>query len=225
VAEALAAAVRARVVSRDGTGSYRFAHDLFREYAYDQLSPAERASLHRRIGQVLEASRAAGGARSDQPSPLAELARHFVLADPASAQAWKYSVAAAREAAARLAYEEAVRHWEYAVAAADARPADRTGALLELAEARRRAGQGEAAGQAYLRVAELARAGPGPRGLARAALGLHAIGTRLWWPPAEVIALLSEALQRPASRGSATPRWSAGPRWPCWPAGWRRPAS
>jgi len=207
VAEALAAAVRARVVSGDGTGSYRFAHDLFREYAYDQLSPAERASLHRRIGQALEASRAAGGARSDQPSPVAELARHFVLADPASAQAWEYSVAAAREAAARLAYEEAVRHWEYAVAAADARPADRTGALLELAEARRRAGQGEAAGQAYLRVAVLARgdypprppreamarAGPDPRGLARAALGLHAIGTRLWWPPAEVIALLSEA--------------------------------
>ena len=30
--------------------------------------------------------------------------------------------------------------------------------------------------------------------------------------------------QRPASRGSATPRWSGGPRWPCWPAGWRRPA-
>ena len=147
VAEALAAAVRARVVSRDGTGTYRFAHDLFREYAYDQLPAAERAGLHRRIGQALEASRAAGGEVA-----LAELARHFVLADPVSAQAWEYSVAAAREAAARLAYEEAVRHWEHAVAAADARPADRTGALLELADARRRAGQGQAAGQAYLRA-------------------------------------------------------------------------
>jgi hypothetical protein len=194
VAEALAAAVRARVVSPDGTGSYRFAHDLFREYAYDQLSAAERAGLHRRIGQALEASRAADGARSDQPSPLAELARHFVLADPASAQAWEYSVAAAAEAAARLAYEEAVRHWEHAVAAAAAGPVGRAGALLELAEARRRAGQGQAAGQAYLRTAELARAERAPALLARAALGLHAIGTRLWWLPAEVIALLSEAL-------------------------------
>ena len=152
VAEALAAGVRARVVSRDGTDAYRFAHDLFREYAYDQLPAAERASLHRRIGQTLEASRAAGGEVT-----LAELARHFVLADPVSAQAWEYSVAAAIQAAARLAYEEAVRHWEHAVAATDARPAERTGALLELAEARRRAGQGEAAGQAYLRAAVLAR--------------------------------------------------------------------
>jgi len=206
VAEALAAAVRARVVSRDGTGTYRFAHDLFREYAYDQLPAAERAGLHRRIGQALEASRAAGGEVA-----LAELARHFVLADPVSAQAWEYSVAAAGEAAARLAYEEAVRHWEHAAAAADARAADRTGALLELADARRRAGQGQAAGQAYLRAAALARGdetlipprppredmarnAQDPAALARAALGLHAIGTRLWWPPAEVITLLSEAL-------------------------------
>ncbi|HMH37589.1 MAG TPA: hypothetical protein VK584_11695, partial [Streptosporangiaceae bacterium] len=188
-AEALAAAVRARVVSRDGTGTYRFAHDLFREYAYDQLPAAERAGLHRRIGQALEASRAAGGEVA-----LAELARHFVLADPVSAQAWEYSVAAAGEAAARLAYEEAVRHWEHAAAATDARPADRTGALLELAEARRRAGQGEAAGQAYLRAAVLARNAQDPAALARAALGLHAIGTRTWWPPDQVVALLSEAL-------------------------------
>jgi hypothetical protein len=48
---------------------------------------------------------------------------------------------------------------------------------------RRRAGQGQPAGQAYLRVAELARIAPDPAGLARAALGLHAIGTRTWWPP------------------------------------------
>ena len=189
VAEALAAAVRARVVSRDGTDAYRFVHDLFREYAYDQLPAAERASVHRRIGQALEASRAAGGEVT-----LAELARHFVLADPVSAQAWEYSVAAAIQAAARLAYEEAVRHWEHAVAATDARPAERTGALLELAEARRRAGQGEAAAQAYLRAAGLARTGKDPAALARAALGLHAIGTRTWWPPDQVVALLSEAL-------------------------------
>ena len=202
-AEALAAAIRARVVSRDGTAAYRFAHDLFREYAYDQLTAAERASLHRRIGQALEASRAAGGEVT-----LAELARHFVLADPVSAQAWEYSVAAAIQATARLAYEEAVRHWEHAVAATDARPAERTGALLELAGARRRAGQGQAAGQGYLRAAVLARGDDSPRppreglartgkdpaALARAALGLHAIGTRTWWPPDQVVALLSEAL-------------------------------
>ena len=200
VAEALAAAVRARVVSRDGTGTYRFAHDLFREYAYDQLPAAERTGLHRRIGQALEASRAARGEVA-----LAELARHFVLADPVSAEAWEYSVAAAREAAARLAYEEAVRHWEHAAAAADARPEDRTGALLELADARRRAGQGQAAGQAYLRAAGLARNARDPAALARAALGLHAIGTRTWWPPDQVVALLSEALDAFGSGSGGEP--------------------
>ena len=188
VTEALSAAVRARLVRRDAPGAYRFVHDLFREYAYDQLPPAERAGLHQRIGQALEASLAAGG-----EVPLTELARHFVQADPASARSWEYSVAAAEQATARLAYEDAVRHWEHAVAAADAGPAGRTGALLELAEARRRAGQSRAAGQAYLSAVELARAEPDPAQLARAALGLHAIGSRLWWPPAEVIALLSEA--------------------------------
>jgi hypothetical protein len=188
VTEALSAAVRTRVLSRDPPDAYRFAHDLFREYAYEQLPPAERAGLHQRIGQALEAGRAAGG-----DVPLTELARHFVQADPVSAPSWAYSVAAAGEATDRLAYEDAVRHWEHAVAAAAARPADRTGAVLELAEARRRAGQGQAAGQAYLHAAELARAERDPGQLARAALGLHAIGTRLWWPPAEVIALLSEA--------------------------------
>ncbi len=219
VTEALDAAVRARVVSRDGQDAYRFAHDLFREYAYDQLPAAERARLHLRIGQALEASRAVGGALSDQPGPLAELARHFVLADPASAQAWEYSVAAAREATARLAYEEAVRHWEHAVAAADARPGGRVEVLLELAEARRRAGQGQAAGRAYLRAAVLARGDDPPRpprevmartaqdlaGLARAALGLHAIGTRTWWPPDQVVALLSEALDALGSGSGREP--------------------
>jgi len=223
VTEALATAVRARVLSRDAPGGYRFTHDLFREYAYGQLPAADRARLHLRAGQALETARE----RPDQEASLAELARHFVHADPASAQARRYSVMAAREAAARLAYEEAVRHWERAVAAgpelasaepASAEPSSTVSAspgppgqveiLLELADARRRAGQGQEAAQAYLRAAELARgdhpprppregmarAGPDPAGLARAALGLHAIGTRAWWPPDQVVALLSEAL-------------------------------
>ena len=213
VAEALAAAVRARVVSRDGIDAYRFAHDLFREYAYDQLPEAERASLHRRIGQALEASRAAGGEVT-----LAELARHFVLADPVSAQAWEYSVAAAREATARLAYEEAVRHWEHAVAATDARPAERTGALLELAEARRRAGQGEAAAQAYLRAGELARTGrtrrhwPGPRSACTPSAPAPGGPRTRWW----------RCSPRRSTRSDPDPAASrcACTSWPACPAPW-----
>src|SRR5262249_29735210 len=71
--------------------------------------------------------------------------------------------------------------------------------------ARRRAGQGQAAGQAYLRVAGLARTGEDPAALARAALGLHDIGTRTWWPPDQVLALLSEALDAFGSGSGGEP--------------------
>ncbi len=205
VADSLTAAVRARVVHRDTSGGYRFAHDLFREYAYDQVPAADRARLHQRVGRQLEAERARGGDVS-----LAELASHFVQADPEATSAWRYSVEAAREATARLAYEEAVRLWEHALvassaAAAGAGPAGRIEAMLELAEARQRAGQGQDAGQAYLRAAELARTGQDPARLARAALGLHAIGTRAWWPPDQVVALLSEALDALGSGSGGEP--------------------
>jgi hypothetical protein len=189
IAAALAEAEAARVLRQDGPGRYRFAHDLLREFGYDQLPAAGRARLHQRIGAGLEAGRARG-----EDVSLAELAGHFVQADPRSALARRYSVAAAREATSRLAYEQAVRHWEAALAAGGQDPAAQASPLIELAEAQRRAGAGQAAGEAYLRAAELARREQDAAGLARAALGLHALGSRTWWPPAQVVALLSEAL-------------------------------
>jgi predicted ATPase len=141
LAGSLAEAVRARVLGQDGPDRYRFAHDLFREYAYGELPAADRARLHQRLGVELEAERARGGEVS-----LAELARHFVQADPGSAWAYRYCVAAAREAARRLAYEEAVQHWEGALAAAAGQDAPgaavRIDTLIELGEALRRAGDG-----------------------------------------------------------------------------------
>src|SRR5207247_10384792 len=91
VAEALAEAARAGVLTEDAPGAYSFAHDLFREYAYQRLSAAERARRRLRIGVELEAGRARGA-----DVPLAELAGHFVRAAPASARAHEYSAAAAR---------------------------------------------------------------------------------------------------------------------------------
>ena len=207
IAGPLAEAVRARVLGQDGPDRYRFAHDLFREYAYHELPAADRARLHQRLGRELEAERERGGDVS-----LAELARHFVQADPRSAWAYRYCVAAAREATRRLAYEEAVHHWEGALTAAVGQDAaqsaqgvaGRIETLIELGEALRRAGDGQAAADAYLRAADLARrAQPGretaargfaARGLAHAALGLHAIGSRMWWPPDQIVRLFSEAL-------------------------------
>src|SRR5215831_11593247 len=183
VAEAAAAGARAGVLTGDAPGAYSFAHDLFREYAYQRLSAAEQARLHLRTGLQLEAD-----------VPLAELAWHFVQAGPGSAKAYEYSAAAARAADDRLAYEEAARHWERALAAVGGSPRTRTETLLELAQARRRMGAGQAAGETYLAAAALARREHDAGGLARAALGLHALGSRVWWPPDQLVAVLSEAL-------------------------------
>jgi len=190
VTDALRHAVLARLIADDGPGRYRFAHDLIREFAYEQAGSVT-AAWHERIGLALEQ----GG-----QAPAAELARHFVRGRPTSAQARRYSVAAAREAAGRLAYEEAARHWEGALAAT--RDRDRAEVLLALGEARWRAGQGQASGEAYLQAAARAREAGDGRRLARAALGLAALGGRAWWPPGEVAALLSEALDAlPAGAG------------------------
>jgi hypothetical protein len=190
-AAALAEAARAGLVVPETAGAYRFAHDLFREYAIERQPATVRAQAHQRIGLALEAERARGGEAS-----LAELAGHFVRADPASERAYRYSAGAARHATARLAYDEAAGHWENALAAVDAGTAGRTATLLRLAEARWRAGAGQAADEAYLRAAELARREGDAAALAHAALGLQAIGNRSWWPPDELVALLTEALDR-----------------------------
>jgi hypothetical protein len=197
VAEALAEGARAGVLAEDAPGAYSFVHDLFREYAYQRLSAAERARLHLRAGLQLEADRARGA-----DVPLTELAGHFVRADPGSGRAHEYSAAAAREADGRLAYEEAARHWERALAAAGESPEVRTETLLELAQARWRMGAGQAAGETYLAAAGLARRERDARRLARAALGLHAIGRRIWWPPDQLVAVLSEALDAITAAGA-----------------------
>src|SRR5262249_19231002 len=197
-AEALADGARAGVLTGDAPGAFAFVHDPFRGDAHEPLAVAARARLHLRAGVQLETDRARGA-----DVPLAELAGHFVQAGPASGRAYRYSAAAAREADDRLAYEEAARHWERALAAAGESPATRTGALLELAQARRRMGAGQAAGEACLAAAALARREGDARGLARAALGLHAIGSRIWWPADQLVAVLSEALDAITAAGAA----------------------
>ena len=200
MAEALAEGARAGVLTGDAPGAYLFVHDLFREFAYERLPVGERARLHMRTGRQLEADRARGA-----DVQLAELAGHFVQADPGSGQAYEYSVAAAREADDRLAYEEAARHWERALAAAGEDPGTRTGTLLALAQARWRMGAGQAAGETYLAAAGLARRERDAVGLARAALGLHEIGSRIWWPAGQLVTVLSEALDALTEDPGATP--------------------
>jgi predicted ATPase len=84
---------------------YRFLHNLFQRYVYDNLGEAERAFLHRDVGEAMEALYA-----NETEEVAAELARHFEEGGlPAKAAAYRlqagnraYRMSAHREAAAHL---------------------------------------------------------------------------------------------------------------------------
>jgi predicted ATPase len=188
-------AAAAGVVVRAETG-LRFAHDLFREVLAAGLTGEARAGLHLRLARALEEQVAAGGV----PRP-AELAAHLHAVavtnpDPAlRSAAVRHSRAAATDAAARMAFADATAHLERALSLLDTDSATRVNVLLELGEARRRAGQLALARTTYLDAAALAQARGDHADLARAALGLHAVGAKTG-PSAEreqTIALLQQA--------------------------------
>ncbi|HEY8582538.1 MAG TPA: AAA family ATPase, partial [Capillimicrobium sp.] len=124
-------------------GRYRFAHALVRATIEAQLTATRRERLHRRLAAALPRARAA------------ERAQHTYAAGERGAAVVAAADEAARAAAGVLAYEEAVRHYEHAVAAAEDDPGfpadERCDLLLALAGALRDAGgdprgDGDAAG-------------------------------------------------------------------------------
>src|SRR2546426_8208808 len=181
-------------------GRYRFAHALIRETIYEELGAAERARLHGRIGEVLEALH-----QMDPTPQLATLAHHFLEAVPAGGaeKAVAYSTRAARYAEASLAYEDAAVLFERALEVlAEAHPADvreRCELLLARGGAQWKAGDGPGARETFRQAADIARRiGDAPL-LARSALGFAGEGSRLLWVRSGVvdqprIELLQEAL-------------------------------
>ena len=182
----------------------RFAHDLFRETLYDAIPVPRRSELHRRAGACLEARMGAGGDVN-----AAELAHHFLRTgtDEDRVLAARYCLAAARDALARLASRDAVEHAGRAVAAInEARQPDgdlRMDALLVLAEAERRAGEGERARADFLNAASLARRRGRPDALGWAALGAHRVAEEYALTHAGTQALLAEAVERSGEMRSA----------------------
>lgn len=87
---------------------YRFQHDIIRMVVYDDLSPLRRQLLHRRAGEALERHR---------PSAVAALARHFERAGQEHVDtAIRYLVLTADHARGVYAHEEAIDHYERALA-------------------------------------------------------------------------------------------------------------
>jgi len=200
--EVLRPALGREILVRDprAAGRYRFAHALIRETIYEELGAAERARLHGRIGDVLEAL------HEMDPTPhLATLAHHFLEAVPAGGaeKAITYSTRAARYAEASLAYEDAAVLFERALEVlAEGRPADareRCELLLARGGAQWKAGDGHGARETFRQAAEIARRVGDPALLARSALGFAGEGSRLLWVRSGVvdqprIELLQEAL-------------------------------
>jgi tetratricopeptide (TPR) repeat protein len=177
--ELLDPAVRAQVVRaepRGPVGPYTFTHDLFRETLYDGLSATTRASLHLAVADAMQRD---GSDRSLHP---AEVAWHLLRAQPFADvdRVVAASARAADHASLQLAYEDAVAHYERALGTLDVGPggqdARRSRLVLDLAEARRRAGRLDAAQGAYHEAARLAGNLGLAEHLAEAALGLHDLG-------------------------------------------------
>lgn len=207
VAAAVDEAVASHLVLRlGGDGErLRFAHGLVREVLYAAQGAGQRASLHRRIGEVLEAMGERGGPARPE---TAVLAYHFVESTRAGGdgrKAVEYSVRAAREAADALAYEDAAAHLERALEALDDQPgaaaerqAERAEILLSLGEKQMHAGWPQRAQTTLLRAAEAARIGGAPEKLARAALAYETVASDLGGtePDRSYVHLLEEAAAR-----------------------------
>jgi hypothetical protein len=83
---------------------YRFIHNLFQQYIYNNLNEAERHYLHRDVGTVLEALFA-----GQTEEIAAKLARHFEVAGMPE-KAATYCLQAGTKARRMSANEEAISH-------------------------------------------------------------------------------------------------------------------
>ena len=117
---------RRRIIREHGLNRYDFSHDRIREVAYDQIAPAGRRVLHRRIAQALELRH-----HEDIDPIAAQLAAHLESAGLA-VRACEIHQRAAAVAARVMASAEATRHLSRALAILAESPASRDRNLLEL---------------------------------------------------------------------------------------------
>lgn len=183
-------------------GRWRFDHALVREALRDRLRTVERVDVHRRIGEALE-ELATG---STEP-PLDELAHHYheaALGGDAD-KAVEYARRAGRAANDRLAFEAAAfqfgRAFTVSALSAAADPVARCHDLIAQGEAHQRAGDREAAQDAFLRAAGMARSlrtvdpEASAKALGRAAFGLGGIWGTVGVVEQPVVDLLAEAVE------------------------------
>jgi DNA-binding SARP family transcriptional activator/tetratricopeptide (TPR) repeat protein len=176
--EALDAALATRIVVETSPGRYEFTHALVSEALYLELAPTRRARLHGRVAAAIESTWSA------DPEPhYHELAYHYGNGPGnVSRQAVRYAALAAEQASKRFAYDEAVIQRQAALDALDrtpgVTPAEQARALLELADAQRRAGNLATSSTVNDRALAIAQRSDDGDLLAEAALAYGEVG--LW---------------------------------------------
>ncbi|WP_100500709.1 ATP-binding protein [Geodermatophilus chilensis] len=195
VESAIRTAVEVGVVVRRNDG-LRFRHDLLRETLLDRVDLARRITLHRALGEALEAR-----LRRGVHVPPSDLARHFIAAigvdGPDRAVRWALEAAASERVA--LAFEEAAGHLRrLRAAAADAAvPIDKrqlTDVLLAEADALARAGMSVDARGLLRHAEDVAADVADPERIARVALATAQLGAKFAARRDEIIRQLEGAL-------------------------------
>ncbi|QPL94278.1 AAA family ATPase [Streptomyces clavuligerus] len=166
----LEGAVAARLVTVGEGGTFSFVHDLVRETLYGSLDEGRRRGLHAAVVRALDDV----PALRERIFP-ADLARHAHLAGEELERGRRVDllIAAARDAAGRLAGEEAQSHFRRAMEAAGD---DRHRAVLiclDLAGTLWHVGDNDGSWQAFEQALELARQTRDPALLAQVAIRLH----------------------------------------------------
>ena len=112
----LVAAVGMQEVGGRLLARYRFRHNLVQDYLHGQLDEIERAELHGATGLALERI------HEHDPAPVAvALATHFTEAGDWS-RAIRYRLLAGESAARAFGHDEAVKHFEQALALGERHP-------------------------------------------------------------------------------------------------------
>ena len=117
---------RRRIIREQGLNRYDFSHDRIREVAYDQIAPARRRVLHRRVAQALELRH-----HEDIDPIAAQLAAQLESAG-LGLRACELYERAAVVAARVLASADSTRHLSRALAILAETPASRDRDVLEL---------------------------------------------------------------------------------------------
>jgi eukaryotic-like serine/threonine-protein kinase len=205
VTRALREAVEARVLSElpRAPGRFVFSHALVRETLYAEIPAARRVQLHGEIGEAL--IRRYG---DDIDSHLAEVAHHLLEAAPGGEvdRAVEFAERAAERASRQLAHEEAVKHLERALEAAESAAAAardrRLRLLLELGEARTKAGRFAVARDTLDEAADLAQDIGDDESFVAATLGMVAVA-EAGGVDERVLALVRRSLEKVGDGDSA----------------------